>query len=138
MANNGVNKVILIGNVGQTPKMRNIGKNRNVVNFSIATSESWKDGKTGKMKEHIEWHNVVAYSPLSDSIAKYVNKGTKLFVDGKLSTKRWTERSGNQRNKTEIIAFEFQILNNPDETVSDEKSQENSEINHIEDDDCPF
>lgn len=105
MAGNGsVNKVILIGNVGRDPEVRRLGDGNPVVNFSIATSESWRDKNTGERKERTEWHNVVIFNEGIAKIAEqYVRKGSKVYLEGALQTREYQDKDGNQRKTTEIV-----------------------------------
>ena len=109
MASRGVNKVILVGNVGQDPETRYMPNGGAVTNLSIATSESWKDKNTGEAQERTEWHRVVFYQRLAEIVAEYVKKGSKLYIEGSLRTNSW-EKDGVKRYTTEIIASEMQML----------------------------
>lgn len=106
----GVNKVILIGNLGKDPEQRFMPNGKAVVNFSIATSEQWTDKQTGDKKEATEWHNVVAYDRLAEIIAKYLTKGSTAYIEGKLRTRKWQDKEGRDRYTTEILANELQML----------------------------
>lgn len=102
-----VNKVILIGNVGKDPDIREMGNGR-VANLSVATSDSWKDKTTGEKKEKTEWHRVVVFNPhLVDLIANYVRKGTKLYVEGALQTKKWQDEAGSDKYATEVVLSQY-------------------------------
>lgn len=101
------NLVILIGNLGKNPEMRNTGKT-SVANFSVATSETYKDGE-GKQQKRTEWHNVAAFGSLADTVGKYLKKGSKVFVEGSLRTRKW-EKDGVTHYSTEIIASEVKFL----------------------------
>lgn len=105
----GVNKVILVGNVGQDPETRYMPNGSAVTNLSLATSEMWKDKNTGESQERTEWHRVVFYNRLAEIVAEYVRKGSKLYVEGQLRTRSW-EQDGIKRYATEIIANEMQML----------------------------
>ena len=105
----GVNKVILVGNVGQDPEYKAMPNGDGVINLSIATSESWKDKNTGEKKEKTEWHRVVMFRKLADLANQYVKKGSKLYLEGKLQTRSW-EQDGVKRYTTEINAHEMQFL----------------------------
>lgn len=109
MASRGINKVILVGNVGQDPETRYLPNGGAVTNLSIATSDSWKDKNTGENQERTEWHRVVFYQRLAEIVAEYVRKGSKLYVEGRLQTRSW-EQDGVKRYATEIIANEMQML----------------------------
>lgn len=98
-----VNKVILVGNVGKDPEIRTFGNGGKVANFSIATSENWKD-KQGQRQEKTEWHNIAVFNEgLIGVIERYVKKGSKLYIEGKLQTRKWQDRDGNDKYTTEIV-----------------------------------
>ncbi len=109
MASRGINKVILVGNVGQEPETRYMPNGSAVTNLSIATSETWKDKNTGEQQERTEWHRVTFYQRLAEIVAEYVHKGSKLYVEGRLQTRSW-EQDGVKRYATEVIANEMQML----------------------------
>lgn len=103
-----VNKVILIGNVGKDPEVRSFNNGGKVCNFSIATSESWKDKQTGERKEKTDWHNVAVFNEgLVGIIERYVKKGSKVYVEGALKTRKWQDRDGNDRYTTEVVLQGF-------------------------------
>ena len=106
----GINKVILVGNCGQDPEVRYMPSGGAVANISIATSESWQDKKTGNQEKRTEWHKIVAFGKLAEIIEKYVKKGTKLYVEGSIRTRKWQGQDGQDRNTTEIVASEMQML----------------------------
>ena len=106
----GVNKVILVGNCGQDPEVRYMPSGGAVTNISIATSESWQDKKTGNQQERTEWHRVVFFNRLAEIVEQYVKKGTKLYVEGSLRTRKWQGQDGQDRYTTEIVASEMQML----------------------------
>jgi single-strand DNA-binding protein len=106
----GVNKVILIGNLGKDPEVRYMSNGQAVANVTIATSESWKDKNTGEQKEATEWHNIVFYRRLAEIAGEYLKKGSKVYVEGKLQTRKWQDKEGKDRYTTEIIANEMQML----------------------------
>jgi single-strand DNA-binding protein len=113
-----VNKVILVGNLGQDPEIRSFQSGDRVANFSIATSESWKDKTTGEKKEKTEWHRVsVTNQGLIKVIENYVKKGSKLYIEGKLETRKWTDQSGVEKYATEVVlrpyAGELTLLDSP-------------------------
>lgn len=109
MASRGVNKVILVGNVGQDPETRYMPNGNAVCNLSLATSETWKDKNTGQQQEKTEWHRLVFYRRLAEIVSEYVKKGSKLYVEGRLETRSW-EQDGVKRYSTEIIVNEMQML----------------------------
>lgn len=115
MASHGVNKVIIIGRVGQDPEVRQMPNGNTVANVSIATSESWNDKSTGEKREVVEWHRVVFYRGLAEVVAKYVKKGSKIYIEGKLRTRKWQDQSGQERYTTEIHADEMQMLDSRQE-----------------------
>jgi len=98
-----VNKVIIIGNVGQDPEIRQTQNGDAIANLSIATSESWKDKNTGERKEKTEWHKVSIFGKTAEIVEKYVNKGSKLYIEGQLQTRKWTDKDGNERYTTEVV-----------------------------------
>ncbi len=110
MASRGVNKVILIGNLGQDPEVKYMPNGGAVTNVTIATSESWKDKSTGEQKEKTEWHRVVFFQRLAEIVGEYLKKGSKVYIEGKLQTRKWQDQSGNDRYTTEIVANDMQML----------------------------
>ncbi len=110
MAQRGVNKVILVGNCGQDPETRFFPSGDAVTNVSLATSESWKDKNSGEQQERTEWHRVVFYNRLAEIVGEYVKKGSKIYVEGRLQTRKWQDKSGADRYTTEIVANEMQML----------------------------
>lgn len=106
----GVNKVILVGNLGSDPETRYMPSGDAVTNISVATTESWKDKQTGEQKEKTEWHRVVMFRRLGEIAAEYLRKGSQVYIEGKLRTNKWKDRDGNDRYTTEIIADEMQML----------------------------
>jgi len=106
----GVNKVILIGNVGNEPEVRYLPNGSAAANFSLATSDSWKDKQTGEKKDKTEWHRVSCFNRLGEIIGEYVKKGSKLYVEGSLRTRKWQDQQGQDRYTTEIIASSIQML----------------------------
>ena len=109
MASRGVNKVILVGNVGTDPETRYMPNGNAVTNITLATSETWKDKNTGQQQERTEWHRITFYQRLAEIVAEYVRKGSKLYVEGRLQTRSW-EQDGVKRYATDIIANEMQML----------------------------
>ena len=106
----GVNKVIILGNLGNDPEVRYMPNGEPVANISIATSETWNDKNTGEKREKTEWHRVIAYRRTAEIIGQYTRKGSKLYVEGKLQTRKWTDNNGVDRYTTEIIADSVQLL----------------------------
>lgn len=109
----GVNKVILIGNLGADPEVRHLQNGATVANFRIATSETYKDRQTGEKREQTEWHSIVAWRGLGEITEKYLRKGSKVYVEGKLRTRSWQDRDGNTRYTTEVHAEEMTLLDRP-------------------------
>ena len=109
MSAKGVNKVILVGNVGTDPEIKQMPNGNAVANLSLATSDSWKDKNSGEQQERTEWHRVVFFNRLAEIVAQYVNKGSKLYLEGKLQTRNW-EQDGITKYSTEIVANEMQML----------------------------
>lgn len=105
-----VNKVILIGNLGKDPEVRYMPSGRAVANVTLATSDSWKDKNTGEKQERTEWHNVTFYSPLAEIAGQYLRKGSSVFVEGRLQTRKWQDKNGQDRYTTEVIANEMKML----------------------------
>lgn len=149
-----INKVILIGNVGQDPEIRSTQDGREIANFSLATSENWKDKNTGEKRDKTEWHRIVIFSPgLIGVIKSYVKKGTKLYLEGSLQTRKWTDNQGIEKSSTEVVLQNFssvlQILDSRDrgnEGVSgyQQNNQSSSRSNNHDvsvedsDDEIPF
>jgi len=129
-----VNKVILLGNLGQDPEIRSTSDGREIANFSMATTESWKDKNTGEKRDKTEWHRVVVFSQgLVGIVKNYVKKGSKLYIEGQLQTRKWTDNNGVDKYTTEIVLQNFnstlQILNRVDgdsSSVSYAASQNNN------------
>lgn len=115
-----INKVILIGSLGKDPEIRMTQGGGQVASFSIATSESWNDKATGEKKEVTEWHKISAFGTQAAIIEKYVKKGSKLFVEGKLTTRKWKDKDGQDRYSTEIKLDNFTMLDSKNATRSDE------------------
>jgi len=107
----GVNKVILVGNLGKDPEMRYMPSGDAVANFSIATTESWNDRQSGEKVEKTEWHNIVVFRKLAEICGEYLRKGSQVYIEGKLQTSKWQDKAtGADRYKTEIVANEMQML----------------------------
>jgi single-strand DNA-binding protein len=125
-----INKVILVGNVGQDPDIRATQDGREIANFSIATSESWKDKNSGEKKEKTEWHRIVIFSPgLVNIVKSYVKKGSKLYIEGSLQSRKWTDAQGIEKFTTEIVLQNFnstlQILDSRDRASSSDSYSSN-------------
>ena len=110
MASRGVNKVILVGNLGKDPEVKYMPNGNAVANITVATSETWKDKQTGEQKENTEWHRVTFYRRLAEIAGEYLKKGSKVYLEGKLQTRKWQGQDGQDRYTTEIIASEMQML----------------------------
>ncbi len=110
MASRGINKVILIGNLGQDPEVRYMPNGGAVCNITVATSETWKDKNTGEQQEKTEWHRVVMFRRLAEIAGEYLKKGSKVYLEGKLQTRKWQDQQGQDRYTTEVVADEMQML----------------------------
>ena len=106
----GVNKVILVGNLGKDPEVRYMPNGNAVANITLATSESWKDKQTGEPQERTEWHRVVLFRRLGEIAGEYLKKGSQVYIEGKLQTRKWQDNQGNDRYTTEIVADNMQML----------------------------
>ncbi len=142
----GVNKVILVGNLGQKPEIRYTKDSKPIASFSIATSESWKDKTTGDMVEKTEWHNVTFFGRIAEVAEQYLDKGSKVFVEGKLQTDKWEDENGNKRSATKIIGNNMQMMdsrgsNNSssfDESPSAQNEAPASQEGSFSEEDIPF
>lgn len=143
-----VNKVILIGNLGKDPEVRHLENGAVVANFSLATSESYTDRVTGERRENTDWHNIVVWRGLAEVVEKYVKKGHKIYVEGKLKTRSWQDKDGNTRYTTEVLADELTMLSRPDQPTNSNEAPYSSsgtptnptKVDDIinNDDDLPF
>jgi single-strand DNA-binding protein len=106
----GINKVILVGNLGQDPETRYTANNSAVTNITIATSESWTDKQSGQKQERTEWHRVVMFNKLGEIAGQYLRKGSKVYIEGSLRTRKWQDQNGQDRYTTEIVASDMQML----------------------------
>jgi single-strand DNA-binding protein len=106
----GINKVILIGNLGDDPEVRYTSGGAAVANIRLATTESWKDRETGEQQDRTEWHRVVFFGRLAEIVSEYLKKGSQIYVEGRLQTRKWQDKEGNDRYTTEIVANEMQML----------------------------
>ena len=146
MARSGINKVILVGNLGQDPEVKYTAGGDAVTTLSLATSDSWKDKDTGENQERTEWHRVVLWRRLAEIAGEYLKKGSKIYIEGQLQTRKW-EQEGQTRYTTEIIARDMQFLDSRGSS-NNELTQKSSEMNDqsaadvqdsaIDDDDIPF
>lgn len=110
MASRGVNKVILIGNLGGDPEVRYSPSGAAMANFTLATSETWKDKQTGQQQERTEWHRVAGFNRLGEIMGEYLRKGSKVYIEGQLRTRKWQAQDGSDRYTTEIVASNMQML----------------------------
>lgn len=106
----GINKVILIGNIGADPEVRYMPNGNAVATISVATSEGWKDKQTGERQERTEWHRVVCFNRLGEIVGEYTRKGSKVYIEGSLRTRKWQDNQGQERYTTEIVASDLQML----------------------------
>jgi single-strand DNA-binding protein len=110
MSSRGINKVILVGNLGKDPEVRHMPSGGAVTNITVATSESWKDKTTGQPQDRTEWHRVVFFNRLAEIAGEYLKKGSKVYIEGALRTRKWQDKDGQDRYTTEIVANEMQML----------------------------
>ncbi len=140
----GVNKVILVGTLGQDPDTRYTPSNAAVANLSIATNETWQDKQTGEQKEKTEWHRVVMFNRLAEIATEYLRKGSQVYIEGKIQTRKWEDKEGNDRWTTEIVANDMQMLgerisSSPNSDSLRAQKQSGSEFATDDfDDDIPF
>jgi len=142
----GINKVILIGNIGGDPETRYLPSGGAVTNITVATSESWKDKQSGQSQERTEWHRVVFFNRLAEIAGEYLRKGSKVYIEGGLRTRKWQDRDGTDRYTTEIVAGELQMLDSKSterESLADRRPPSRSEErpqppNDFDDQDIPF
>ena len=147
MARSGINKVILVGNLGQDPEVKYTAGGAAVTTLSLATSESWKDKDTGQDQEKTEWHRVVLWRRLAEIAGEYLKKGSKVYIEGQLQTRKW-EQDGQTRYTTEVVGRDMQFLDSRGNTSSDNSStyedinqdvgSQNLPDSGITDDDIPF
>jgi len=116
----GINKVILLGNVGKNPEIKKLESGVTVASFSLATSENFKDKATGEKREQTEWHNIVMWRGVADSVEKSeLKKGDRVFVEGKIKSRKWQDKDGNQRQVTEVVVDNFTIINRKRDSVEE-------------------
>ena len=106
----GINKVILVGNLGRDPEIRYTASGAAIANVTIATTDSWRDKQSGEKQEKTEWHRVVFFSRLAEIVGEYLKKGSQVYIEGRLQTRKWQDQSGQDRYTTEIVANEMQML----------------------------
>src|SRR6187402_2319558 len=124
----GINKVILIGNIGQDPEVKYMPSGGAVTNVSVATSETWKDKNTGQPQERTEWHRVVFFNRLGEIAGEYLKKGSKVYIEGSLRTRKWQAQDGTDRYTTEIVANEMQMLDGRGDNSGAGFSQDDSQF----------
>lgn len=134
----GINKVMLIGNLGSDPEVLTTANGTIIAKISIATSEQWKDKETGEKKDKAEWHRVVFFNRLAEIASQYLKKGSKVYVEGSLRTNKWTDKSGNERYTTEIVAKEMQMLDSKKNSNNQTKQVNAEQPTEAFDDDIPF
>lgn len=122
----GINKVILVGTLGKDPESKSFPNGGSVCNFSIATTESWKDKNTGEQKQVTEWHRIVANGKVGETCQQYLKKGSKVYIEGSLRTRQWTDQSGQERYVTEIKLSEMQMLDSKPQQQQAQQQQTNS------------
>ena len=142
MAGRGVNKVILIGNLGSDPEVRQTPSGTSVTTFSIATNETWND-REGNRQEHTEWHRIVAWGKLAEICGEYLSKGRQVYIEGRLRTRTWEDKQGQQQRTTEIKADDMQMLGSRDGSGGGGGQQSRTpefatESVSMDDDDLPF
>lgn len=134
----GVNKVILLGNLGKDPEIKYLDGNIAVVNFSLATAEVYKD-KAGNKTEQTEWHNIVIWRNLAENAHKLLKKGMQIYLEGKIHTRQWTDRTGNKKNITEIYCDNFILINNKGDINLGNRGFDNSNNNNnLDSSNLPF
>jgi single-strand DNA-binding protein len=141
----GINKVIIVGNLGADPDSRAMPNGNSVTNISVATSESWNDRTTGEKQEKTEWHRVVFFNRLAEIAAQYLKKGSQVYVEGKLQTRKWEDKEGNERWTTEVVANQMQMLGermnqdmSNENPSSSQSATDNNFVSDEFDDDIPF
>ena len=144
----GINKVIIVGNLGNDPEIRTMPAGDLVVNISVATSESWTDKNTGERKEQVEWHRIVIYRKLAEIAAQYLRKGSQVYIEGRLKTRKWQDNNGQDRYSTEIQCDNLQMLGGrnqdaaqnqpPKQQKAQSKSQQSEPPMDAFDDNIPF
>ena len=113
----GINKAIIVGRLGKDPEMRYMPDGTAIANFTVATSEDWKDKSTGEKKERTEWHRIVAFQKLGEICGEYLSKGKQVYIEGRIQTRSWDDKDGNKRYTTEIVASTVQMLGSRDEGI---------------------
>lgn len=126
MASRGINKVIILGNLGKDPEVRYMPSGGQVTNITVATSESWKDKDTGEQKEVTEWHRIVFFGKLAEIAGQYLKKGSQVYVEGALKTRKWQGQDGQDRYTTEIVASEMQMLGGKPQSESEQSPRQSA------------
>ena len=144
----GVNKVTLIGNLRNDPELRSTQSGSAVANITLATSESWRDKETQETKERVEWHRVIFFGRLAEVVNEYLRKGSQVYVEGRIQTRKWQDKDGNDRYTTEIVANEMQMLGsrgtnsespaNQQSASTSQPASQSAIVNEPFDDDIPF
>jgi len=138
----GVNKVILIGRLGRDPEVRYTSDGTAVANFTIATSDEWKDKQTGEKRERTEWHRIIAWRRLGEICGEYLSKGRQVYIEGSLQTREWEDQEGNKRRTTEVVASNMQMLGSREQTDSfssePRSTDQGSTAKEPQEDDIPF
>ena len=133
----GVNKVILVGNLGQKPEMRYTATQTAVANISIATTESWKDKESGENRDKTEWHRVVFFGNLAEIAEKYLDKGSSVYIEGKIQTRKWQDKEGKDRWTTEVLGNQLTMLGSRNTSESLTQANDSSNTPFPEDDSGP-
>jgi single-strand DNA-binding protein len=138
----GVNKAIIIGRLGRDPEVRYTPDGTAIANFSVATSEEWKDKASGEKRERTEWHRIVAFRRLGEICGEYLSKGRQVYIEGRIQTRDWEDKDGNKRYTTEIVASQMQMLGSRDamdgQRTSPASDYQNTPDVASQDDDIPF
>lgn len=146
MARRGINKVIILGSLGNDPEVRYLPNGDAVTNFSIATSEEWTDKQTGELKKITEWHRCIAFKKPGEILGQYLRKGHKVYIEGSIRTRKWQDQNGNDRYSTEIIVDQFELLtpkpaDSPQQSAPARQAQQQSpqpDYGNFDDEQIPF
>lgn len=138
----GINKVIIIGNLGKDPEMKYTASGAAIANITVATSETWNDKQSGEKQEKTEWHRIVAFGRLAEIMGEYIQKGSQVYIEGKLQTRKWQDKDGNDRYTTEVVARDMQMLGGKGQAAKPQQSQgfrdKPETQSDFADDDIPF
>jgi len=126
MAQRGINKVILVGRLGKDPEVRYMPNGNAVASLTLATSETWKDKNTGQQQDKTEWHRIVMFRRLAEIAGEYLKKGSQIYIEGKLQTRKWQDQNGQDRYTTEIIADELQMLGGRNSAATEQQPEPNT------------